>query len=154
MKTTTIATIIVLIVLVAVAFIMLRRGDDEAGTVTPRESVSPQETVTGQFLQTAPSTSPDVSPSAMQATVSITDAGFSPATLTVKAGTTVTFVNNGTGPHWPASDPHPIHTDLSGFDAKRGLNPGETYSFTFTTVGTHGMHDHLHPSAKGSIIVQ
>jgi plastocyanin len=72
----------------------------------------------------------------------------------VKAGTTVTFINNGQALHRPASDPHPIHTGLPGLDAGKGLATGETYVFTFTKVGTFGMHDHFNTSLKATIIVQ
>lgn len=86
--------------------------------------------------------------------VSIDDEGFSPDTLTVPAVTTVVFTNNGQGLHWPASDPHPTHTNLSALDSKKGLATGETFSFTFEKPGTYTMHDHLTASHKATIIVQ
>lgn len=88
------------------------------------------------------------------ATVTTTSSGFSPATVTVNAGDTVTFVNNGTGTNWPASDPHPTHTGLPGFDALRGLKTGQSYSYTFTKIGTFGYHDHLNSSLTGTVVVQ
>lgn len=86
--------------------------------------------------------------------VNITSAGFNPNTITIPAGTTVTFVNKDGSPHWPASDPHPIHTDLKGFDSRRGLKYGEHYSYTFTKVGTIGCHDHINAALTCKIIVQ
>src|SRR5664279_1289000 len=38
---------------------------------------------------------------------------FSPATYTLKSGTTVTFLNTSTLPLAVDSDPHPVHTDNS-----------------------------------------
>lgn len=109
----------------------------------------------GDSMATAsPSTSPSSSPKTSAVTITISDTEFSPATVTVKAGTTVTFVNNGQGLHRPASDPHPTHTDLPGFDSKRGLSTGESYSFVFDKVGTWGFHDHLNTSMTGSVVVQ
>ncbi|MDZ4225407.1 MAG: cupredoxin domain-containing protein [Candidatus Andersenbacteria bacterium] len=90
---------------------------------------------------------------AEEVTVDIGDTGFTPATVTVAAGTKVTFVNNGQAAHWPASDPHPVHTDLPGFDAKHGLQTGEEYSFVFDKVGSWGFHDHLNPTLTGEIVV-
>ena len=88
------------------------------------------------------------------AEIDITSAGFSPAAITVKSGTVVTFKNLDSAQHWPASNPHPTHTDLPGFDALKGLATGETYSFTFTQVGTWGFHDHLNPIENhGSVTV-
>jgi len=85
--------------------------------------------------------------------VEITADGFSPATITVKVGTTVKWENEGIALAWPASDPHPAHTGLAGFDALAGLAKDATYSFTFTTVGTYGYHDHLNPTHTGSVQV-
>jgi len=119
------------------------------------------------FVEASPdapvvSTSASVSPSPTGAdktadeavVISITDTGFVPDQVTVDAGTTVTFVNNGQALHWPASDLHPTHQILPDFDAKRGLSTGETYSYTFTQSGTWSMHDHLNPSSAGTITVK
>lgn len=79
---------------------------------------------------------------------------FSPNSLTIKAGDTVTFRNNSSAPMWVASNPHPAHTDYSGFDAKRSFAQGQDYTFTFTRTGTWGYHNHLSPDATGTIVVQ
>jgi plastocyanin len=86
--------------------------------------------------------------------VSMTDLGFVPASVTVKTGAEVTFVNDGQALHWPASDVHPTHDLLSGFDAGRGLNTAESYSFVFKQKGTWGFHDHLFSDLKGEVIVE
>lgn len=86
--------------------------------------------------------------------VSMTSTGFSPATLTVKAGSTVTFQNDDTANHWIASNPHPTHTALPGFDAKKVIAPGASYSYTFTQTGTWSYHDHLNSEMTGTIVVE
>lgn len=88
------------------------------------------------------------------AAVGINDDGFSPAEITVAPGTTVIFINNGQAAHWPASDPHPLHIRLPGFDAKRALQTGEEYSFTFVKTGSWTYHDHLNSAVKGTVIVK
>ena len=104
--------------------------------------------------QTQPSTTTaPAQPTSTGNTIEITSSGFNPNTLTINSGDTVAFVNRDTRPHWPASNPHPVHTDYSGFDARRGLTQGESYSFTFTRKGTFGFHDHLNPSLGGTITV-
>lgn len=116
----------------------------------------------GQPIQLAPTVSPEAptspavseSPAATTATISISDTGFSPATVRVKVGTTVTFVNNGQAAHQPVSNPHPVHTDLPGFAARKGLVTGEEYLFVFTKVGTWGFHDHLNTALRGSVVVE
>jgi plastocyanin len=116
---------------------------------------TPSPTPTTSPLSTSsPVSSPVSTATAAVTTIAITDTGFSPATVTIAAGSRVNFVNNGQGLHWPASDPHPVHSDLPGFDSKKGLTTGEIYSFTFTTPGSWGFHDHLNPAAKGTVVVQ
>ena len=86
--------------------------------------------------------------------VTVTDSGYSPNTLTIKAGTTVTFKNESGIAIWPASDPHPIHTDYPEFDARRPYEQGASYSFTFERKGQWKYHDHLSPNRRGLIIVE
>lgn len=148
--------VIGLIVIAAVIFFALRFSNTGPQTAQVTPTSTP---VAGSgFTQLAPSISPEVSPSpsakAKPMSVSIDDEGFTPATVTIPVGTTVTFTNNGQALHWPASDPHPVHTGLAGFDAKKGLATGATYSFTFNKAGTFGMHDHLNASVKGTIVVK
>jgi len=86
--------------------------------------------------------------------VDITAGGFSPKTVNISVGDTVVFTNKNSAFHWPASNPHPTHTDLAGFDSRKGLKSGDTYSFTFTRRGTFGFHDHLNPLNTGTVVVE
>ncbi len=85
--------------------------------------------------------------------ITITSSGFSPSAVTVKAGTVVTWTNSSGADVRVASDPHPTHTDLPELDSSTLAN-GDSYSFTFTKVGTWGYHDHFEPTLKGSVTVQ
>lgn len=87
-------------------------------------------------------------------TVSYSSTGFSPSSITIKAGDTVTFTNGTSSKMWVASDPHPQHTDFSDFDAGKGYEAGTSYSYTFNTAGTYTYHDHLHASMRGTVIVE
>jgi plastocyanin len=150
----TLPIIIGIILIAFIAFLALRPGEQAVPVTeeTPMATVIP--TTGPEFLQVVPSVVPDVVLEDSSADVAIDDTAFTPSTITVPVGTTVVFTNNGQAPHWPASDPHPVHTDLSAFDAKKGLATGEKYSYTFTTKGTFSMHDHLNARIKGSIVVQ
>lgn len=86
--------------------------------------------------------------------VTYTSEGFFPAELTVKSGTTVTFVNQSDAPLWVASGPHPTHTLYPEFDAKTSVSKGGSYSFTFTKTGAHPYHNHVLLGKFGKIIVE
>lgn len=85
--------------------------------------------------------------------IRVTDDGFDPKELTVKKGDTVLFVNEGKNPHWPASAPHPTHTNYPEFDPKTGIAAGQIWEFTFEKVGLWPFHDHLNPKNFGKVTV-
>lgn len=103
--------------------------------------------------------------------VEITSSGFEPKELTINQGEAVTFINKDIESHWPASDNHPTHTIYPGsditicfngsieekskiFDSCRGLEQGETYSFTFDEIGSWVYHDHKQSDLVGTIVVK
>jgi plastocyanin len=88
-----------------------------------------------------------------QAVITLTQSGWSPATLTIKAGQTVIWNNKSGQEATVNSDPHPTHTDYPPLNLN-SFQDGGTLSLTFPTAGTHGYHNHLNPSEKGTIIVQ
>lgn len=85
--------------------------------------------------------------------VTITDAGFVPATVTVKAGTKVTWQNKSTMTVSINSDPHPTHTLYPKLNLGT-VAPGGSVSLVFDTPGTYTYHDHLQPSIVGKVVVQ
>ena len=54
---------------------------------------------------------------------------------------------------WVASDVHPTHDELPGFDQLEGVEAGNDYSFTFEEVGEWTYHNHLVPTDTGTIVV-
>ena len=79
--------------------------------------------------------------------------GFEPASISIQAGDTVTFVSTAGMPYWPASDFHPSHQLYPEFDPKRPLARGEKWSFTFERAGTWTYHDHLASQTQGTVTV-
>ena len=78
---------------------------------------------------------------------------FSPASLTVKAGSQVTIKNSSSQALQLQSNPHPAHTDDT--DLNVGLvAAGQSKTFTVTKTGTFGYHNHLDPSIQGKITVE
>jgi plastocyanin len=87
-------------------------------------------------------------------TVTLTGNGFTPETLKIKKGDTVTFRSTEGKFFWPASDPHPTHTIYPEFDPLNPIAANKTWSFKFNRVGSWGYHDHLEPYYTGTIVVQ
>ena len=76
---------------------------------------------------------------------------FSPASLTIKAGTTVTWKNTTAVAHTVTSD------DGTSFDSGTAnliTAQSGTFSFTFSKAGTFAYHCAIHPFMKATIIVQ
>jgi len=55
---------------------------------------------------------------------------------------------------YPGSDVKKCGSDESIFDACKGLEQGESFSFTFNEIGSWGYHDHLRASTTGKIVVE
>lgn len=87
------------------------------------------------------------------AVVSYTDSGFNPATITVKVGTAVTFINESSDQMWVASAVHPTHQELPGFDQLESVGTGKEYVYTFTKVGNWRFHNHLSSGNRGVVNV-
>ena len=91
---------------------------------------------------TARAAAPRTSPVA----VTIENFAFSPATLHVAPGTTVTWTNKDSAPHTVSS--------LSGAWTDSGtLSDGKTFSYTFTKAGTYQYHCAIHATMTGSVTV-
>lgn len=95
----------------------------------------------------APAAETDPAPAAVAATptVAIVDMAFTPATLTVPVGTTVTFTNNDGSNH--------IVAFADGQRSPR-LPMGKSYTRTFTAPGTYTYACTIHPHMTGTITVQ
>ncbi len=83
-------------------------------------------------------------------TVTIQDFSFSPATLTIKAGTTVHWKNNGPSAHTTTSDAGTWDSGMLSGPGSGGVyggnsSSGGTFDFTFSQAGTYSYHCSLHP---------
>jgi plastocyanin len=78
--------------------------------------------------------------------VSIVGMSFSPASLTVTKGATVTWTNND------AID-HTVTANDGSFDSGH-IAPGGKYSKSFSTAGTVAYHCAIHAGMTGSIVVK
>ena len=71
---------------------------------------------------------------------------FSPPTLTVAPGTTVTWVNGDDIPHAVAAKDRSFRSKV--------LDTDDRYSFTFATAGEYEYFCTLHPHMVGKVIVK
>ena len=79
-------------------------------------------------------------------TVSIANMTFDPSSTSVNKGTTVTWTNNDNMSHTVTADDNSF---TSG-----NLNKGDTYSHTFSAVGTFAYHCKIHPGMTGQVAVK
>ena len=79
-------------------------------------------------------------------TVEIANFMFTPMTLTVSAGTTVTW-------KFDDSTPHTVAADDNSFMSPP-MSKGQTYTHTFATAGTVKYHCSIHPFMTGVIVVK
>ena len=84
--------------------------------------------------------------STAETTVKIDNFTFAPQRVTVKAGTTVTWINEDDIPHGIASTGKAFRSKV--------LDTDDKYSFTFTTAGVFEYFCYLHPHMTGTIVVE
>jgi len=83
---------------------------------------------------------------AADATVTIDNFTSKPQQLTVKAGTTVTWVNQD-------DIPHALASSAKVFKSK-ALDTDDKFSFTFAIPGVYDYFCSLHPHMTGTIVVE
>jgi plastocyanin len=71
---------------------------------------------------------------------------FVPTSVTVKAGSTVTWVNTDDEPHSVVSD--------TGLFRSGAIDTNEHFSFKFASPGTYHFTCSIHPRMVGTIVVQ
>ena len=86
---------------------------------------------------------------------SLTDTAYSPNPIQVSVGTTVTWTNNDAQPHTvtSGSNAQPDNKFNSSPNFTPLLNPGQTFSFTFTQAGEYPYYCMLHPNMVGTVSV-
>jgi plastocyanin len=85
-------------------------------------------------------------PSGAVKNVTINDGNFSPSKLEIDRGTTVHFTNKGEKMHNVAQPQHDWKS--------RDINPGESYTWTFTEPGTYSLECGFQPKMKMTVTVK
>jgi plastocyanin len=81
-----------------------------------------------------------------KAEVKIDNFNFSPATLTVKVGTEITWTNGDDIPHTVVGDGRIFKSKV--------LGTGEKFTFTVSKPGTYSYSCSIHPNMTGKVIVE
>ena len=158
----TILAVIAVIIVAGIAYFVfapktqapVTNPETAGGTSAPLETTNP---VGAGDTTTTVSTTNTV-------TVTYDGKAFSPASVSIKKGDTVKFVNTSGSPMWVASDPHPMHSGYSGTTVSQHCpdtagtafdecSTASTYSFVFGKVGSWGYHNHVNHCATGTIVV-
>jgi plastocyanin len=117
-------------------------NDDNPTSPTSAPTAS---ATTTQTAATTPSST--TTPSTATDAVTIKDFAFNPASLTVKAGATVTWTNEDTTAH------RVVGVSTGGFNAGT-VATGETVTATFDTAGSFPYICEIHPQMMGTIVVE
>src|SRR5215216_6013508 len=86
---------------------------------------------------------------------SLTDTAYQPNPIQVSVGNTVSWTNNDSQPHTvtSGSNGQPDNKFNSSPNFSPLLNPGQTFSFTFTQAGDYPYFCMLHPNMVGTVSV-
>src|SRR3954447_10851772 len=79
--------------------------------------------------------------------VQIKSYAYTPAALTIKVGTKVTWTNYDTAPHTVTVDSGPVK-----FNSPT-LQKGDSFTYTFTTPGTYSYYCAVHPDMVATVTV-
>lgn len=134
MNKTIYAIIIVIIIAVAVIFALFKNNQSQM-QMGRNSNVPSQSQV-----------SPEASTKVSENTVTIQNFAFSPANLTVKKGTKVTFINKDSIGHSATADDKSFDTGV--------LEQNESKEVSFDKPGTYTYHCSVHPNMKAVITVE
>ena len=140
MKTSKIVAVLMLVAVLVAAC---------GGTSSVAPTVQPTTAPTQPANQpaTVPTTQPANQPTSAPAEVEVKIAGFAfdPASVTVKVGTTVKWINQDSAAHTVTAD--------DGSWNSGSLAKGQSFSQVFTQAGTYTYQCTVHPSMKGTVVV-
>lgn len=137
MKTTLAASIIFVVIAIAVIFAVNHKSHNSNNSYTSPPSSNN-------------SNSSSSSSSASQGAVTITNNMiFTPSQISVSVGSTVTWTNNDNTTHTVIDDLANVGGPHSG-----DIAPGATYSYKFTKAGSYQYHCSIHPQMRGTIVVK
>jgi plastocyanin len=139
------AALICLLLLAVIAWASVGCGSTTTTTKAAGPSTSVGETTVTSGATTSSAAGSTTSVAA-GAQVVLEKIAINPTSITIKVGDTVTWTNKD-------GFAHRLVGDKSEFDSG-DMAGGATYSFTPKSAGTIAYHCSIHPSMKGTIVVQ
>lgn len=92
------------------------------------------------------------------ASVTIADFMYTPSSVTIAKGGSVTWINNGPSIHTVVSDSTAGSTTFNSGQIIAGNSAtgaaAGTFTVTFPTAGTYAYHCAIHPYMKGTVVVR
>ena len=157
MKTSTIAWVAAAILILGIGWYFYQNASP---TLSPSQNIAVENTQDTKATASSAMATPPV-----ETVIAHGPDGFSPSTVTVAKGETVTFIQQGGSGMWVAADMHPTHEGYDGTTKNQHCpdtagvafdqcSVGTAYSFTFGKAGTWGYHNHVSASETGMIIVK
>src|SRR5215207_5641311 len=134
-------------------------GTNATTTGTNATTTGTNATTTGTTGNTtgtsATSAGGGTSVSIVSGSSSLTDTAYQPNPIQVSVSTTVTWTNSDSQPHTvtSGSNGQPDNKFNSSPNFSPLLNPGQTFSFTFTQAGDYPYFCMLHPNMVGTVNV-
>jgi plastocyanin len=127
--------------------VVVSAGGTQPPGPTPPPATTPATTRPPALPPTtpAPTTTLPGTPPPTLASVMIMDFQYSPTTVTIAAGGTVTWTNHD-------SAPHTVTADDGSYDSGM-MRTGGTWSKTFTAPGTYRYHCDYHPEMVATVVV-
>lgn len=139
-----------LILIIGAVFLLSNKSNTNK-TSQPAQPTKQQSQPTA--VPTQVTASPSETMMEEKKTVTLTTNGFDPKTITVKAGTKVTWINKSGMVATVDSAVHPTHREYSPLNLGE-FKDGETLSLVFDKLGTYRYHDHLNPGHNGTVVVE
>ena len=144
MRTGTVITGIIAVVLVVAGFFIIG-GEDSNDEQNTSQTASTSQSTNGSNTT--------AQPAAAKAVITYNGSLFSPSQTTVNKGDTVTIKNDSSETIDIESTPHPIHTDNPQLNLGE-IKAGASKSFTVSKTGSWGYHNHLNETQTGTIVVR
>jgi plastocyanin len=122
-------------------------GSEQSEAVESASEATPGEDDTAEQEDEAEADDASAEGAATTHEVDITDFSFTPSTLEVRVGDTVTWTNNDAVPHTATQDPAG-----SGFQSGT-IASGGSFSHTFEDAGEFAYFCEFHPNMTGTVVV-